>query len=323
MPKIKFNSNYIKNAENLSQINQIVDAVIAEKNTKKPFDFLFRRNSETYPKTTHQVLGLPGIFKQVETPTVYTQDGRSLQQDYVESVLPDGKSILKESTVGVEQQSYLVDPDKSEIIFWYKLENIKKHEKPSIPVIVTNIDYKTDELICKINGEVFNIKVIYYSPERIDKILNTISAKDYSKEEMSEADFIKLVHCLIFATKEHAEDVIKRVVNIFASCEKIQDKHQMDLHLALRIMIKYRFKEEKELRRLLTMITRAVNENKICDFLDYQELLQKSTETISEIKSENARIKSENARIKSENAEIKSENAELKKKLREIKILQN
>lgn len=265
------------------------------------------------------MLGLPGIFKKIETPNVFTHDGRSLQQDFVESVLPDGKNIMQESIVGVEQQSYLVDPDKTEAIYWYKLENIKKHKKPSIPVIVTNINYKTDELICKINGEVFNIKVIYFSPEKIDKILNTIMEKDYSKEEMSEADFIKLVHCLTFATKDKSKEVIEKVVNIFVACEKIQGIHQMDLHLALKIMIKYRFKEERELRRLLTMITRAVSEKRICEFLDFEDMLQKNTEKDQVI----AEIKSENAEKDQKIAELNQKIAELEEKLRENKILKN
>lgn len=35
MSKIKFNSNYIKNAANQSQINRIVDAIMSEKDIKK------------------------------------------------------------------------------------------------------------------------------------------------------------------------------------------------------------------------------------------------------------------------------------------------
>ncbi|WP_298523560.1 hypothetical protein [uncultured Methanobrevibacter sp.] len=308
MSKLKFNNNYIRNAKKPEKIQEIVESMIAEKVNSKPFDFLFRRNSESYTKTTHEVLGLPGIFKQMETPNVFTINGKSLQQDLVESVLPDGKIIMQESTLNVEQQAYIITPAKVEHLYFYKIFNIGKHEKPCIPVIVTNIDYKTDEILYKINGEFFTIRIIYFSKEKIDIILNTLSEKDYSKEEMSEADFINLVHCIIFATKEHAKEVIEKIVKIFVSCEKIQDKHQMDLFLALKIMIKYRYDDEKEIRRLLTMITQSVSEKQLEQVLGYEELIQKNKD--SEIKlAEKDRII----------AEIKEENKKLRNKIKKNK----
>jgi hypothetical protein len=304
MTKLKFNTNYTKNEKRLKEIKKIVDKMIAEKVNTKPYDFLFRRNSEAYPRTNHEVLGLPGIFKQIENPNVFTVDEKSLQQDLVESVLPDGEIIMQESTIGVEQQAYLITPEKTEAIYSYKHHNIKKHEKPSICVIVTNIDYKTDELLCKINSEFFTIKIIFYNQDRIDKILNTLSKKDYSTEEMSEADFLNLVHCIIFSVKDNAKETIEKIVKIFVSCEKIQDQHQLDLHLALKIMIKYRYNDEKEIRRLLTMITRAVNEKQMERALDYEQLVLNNKE-----------LKSDKDNLEHELAKIKAENKRLREKL--------
>ena len=274
----KFNNNYQKNAANQKEIQKMVEYMIMEKVNKHPFDFLFRRNCENYPKTSHNVLGLPGIFKQKEGPNVYTLKGRSLQQDFVESVLPDGEQLTHEATLGLEQLANLLTPEKTEIIYLYKNFNIAKHEKPSIPIIVTNYDYKTDELVCKINGEFFTIKIIYFSPEKIEKTINSLCKKDYSKEEMSEADFLKLVHCIIFARKENAKDVIEKAVDIFVSCEKIQDNYQLDLHLALKIMIKYRYKDKKEIRRLLTMITQAVSEKPLSELSHYEQVVEERNE---------------------------------------------
>lgn len=178
MSKLKFNSNYSKNAKNQKKIQEIVEAMMTENVNSKPFDFLFRRNSESYTKTTHEVLGLPGIFKQMETPNVFTINGKSLQQDLVESVLPDGKVIMQESTLNVEQQAYIITPAKVEHLYFYKIFNIGKHEKPCIPVIVTNIDYKTDEILYKINGEFFTIRIIYFSKERIVEPPRRIDDRD-------------------------------------------------------------------------------------------------------------------------------------------------
>ena len=316
MIKLKYNSNYTNNAENIERIQEIVEALIAEKVNSKPFDFLFRRNSEAYTKTNHRVLGLQGIFKQIESPNVFTITGKSLQQDLVESVLPDGEIIMQESTLNVEQQAYLMTPDKIEHIYFYKHFNIGKHEKPCIPVIVTNIDYKTDELLCKINGEFFTIKIIYFNQKKIDKIINTLSKKDYSKEVMSEADFINLVHCLIFATKEHSKEVIENIVKIFVTCEKIREPHRLDLYLALKIMIKYRYENNEKLRRLLTMITQSVSEKQLDQVLGYEELVQKNNDSEIELARKDQKIIEQSQIISEQDqiiAKMKAENEELRK----------
>lgn len=323
MSKIKFNTNYKRNTAKSKEIQEIVDALIKEKVNPHPFDFLFRRNSENYPKTNHQVLELPGIFKQKEGPNVYTINGRSLQQDFVETALPDGENLFYESTLGLEQLAYLLTPEKTEIIYLYKNFNISKHKIPSIPIIVTNINYKTDELACKINGEFFTIKIIYFSPEKIDKILNSLGKKDYSKEEMSEVDFLSLVHCLIFATKENAKKVIKKIVDIFVCCEKIQEDHQLDLHLALKIMIKYHYKDKEEVRRMLTMITQAVSEKPLSELSHYEQLVEERNELKIVVEQQDHELiekQQEIAKNKQTIAKNKQTIAEKDRKIEEIEV---
>ena len=162
--------------------------------------------------------------------------------------------------------------------------------------------------------EIIAVDVEYETDHAKIKILNTLSEKDYSKEEMSEADFINLVHCIIFATKEHAKEVIEKIVKIFVSCEKIQDKHQMDLFLALKIMIKYRYDDENDTRRLLSMITQSVSEKQLDQVLGYEELVQKNNDSeiklaqkdhelaekdkiITQMKEENEKLRKANERI--------------------------
>lgn len=120
---------------------------------------------------------------------------------------------------------------------------------------------------------------------------------------MPEEDFLSLVHCLIFATKNHAKQVIETVVKIFVSCEHIQEQHQLDLHLSLKTMIKYHYKDKNEIRRLLTMITKAVSEKPLTQVRDYEYLVQSNKDyeiivaekdkQLSEIKAENERLKEE------------------------------
>lgn len=261
-------------------IQENVKSMIEEKVNSKPFDFLFRKTSESYPKSNHIALELPGTFKKIEPPTVFTLNGRSLQQDLVESVFPDNKTLHHEATYNLEHMSYPINPEKTEVFYLCKNSTIKKHDKPCIIYMITNIDYKTDEMICKINSEAFSIKIIYISQERIDKILNTISKIDYSKEEISEVDFVRLIHCLIFAQKEQAQRVVKKVVEIFIGIKKIKFQHHIDLHQALKTMIKYHFKKMSEQEELLKMITEAMTDEELEELSTFEYRYNKVKEEL-------------------------------------------
>lgn len=217
---------------------------------------------------------MPGIFLKDENPNVFTSDGRALEQDNVESVAPDGRYILQDSMLSIEHLSYVLTLNKIGILYFYKTSTTIKHQKPCIPVIVTNINYHTDELILKYNNDTFSVKVIYFSPEKVEKILNTLSKKDYSKEELSEFDFLNLVHCLIFAPKGKEKEVVERVANIFVTIEKAKQHHRLDLHLALKVMIRYHFKDINDQRRLLIMITMAMSDEELEKVPTYENIVR-------------------------------------------------
>lgn len=281
-------------------VNEIIDSIMQEKTNTKPFDFLFRRTGEFHPQSNHIALGMPGTFKKIESPTVFTLNGRSPQQDLVESVLPDGIILHQEAIYNFEHMSYLMDPEKAEVFYQCKISTINKHDKPCILYLITNIDYKTDELIYKINGEAFSIKIIYISQDQIEETLNTISKIDYSKEELSEVDFVRLMHCLIFAQKKEARNVVKRVIKIFRSIKNIRQEYHIELHLGLTTMIKYHFDEEKEIRELLKMISEVMTDEELRELSTFDnqlkryeeklqlkdEIIEKQGEIIEEMKKE-------------------------------------
>ena len=145
-----------------------------------------------------------------------------------------------------------------------KNSTIKKHGTPCIVYLITNINYNTNKLTYNINNEVFSINIIYISQKKIDKILNTISSRDYSKEELSEVDMVRLIHCLIFANKKHSKGVVKKVAEIFVGIEKIKHQHHLDLHLALKTMIKYQFQDDiKKQKELLQMISGVMSDEEL------------------------------------------------------------
>ena len=88
---------------------------------------------------------------------------------------------------------------------------------------------------------------------------------------MSEMDFLKLNHCIIFA-----KDIIEKSVNLFISIEKIKFEYQLVLFLALKMMIKYHFRDNfGKTKELLTMITKAVSDSMIEEMPLYQRTRQK------------------------------------------------
>ena len=283
---------------------------------KQPFDFLFRSNSETYPESTHLILELPGIFKQIENTNIYTASGRSLQADYVETILPDGKLISRESTVLLEHLSYKLTDDKINSIYEYKLSLIAKFKRPCHIFVATNLEYVQNEIPIRIDNDPILIKIISFDEEKINKILSNLMQKDYTNNEISEVDFLKLLYCITFAKEPFAQDVIKKCITLFASIERMEYQHQLDLHLALKIMIKYHFDNENEIRELLSMITKAVNENMIEKIPKYEKLnkdVAKYKNTINEM----------GKTINEKNQELNKKDEEIKKLKDKISRLEN
>ena len=271
----KFNRNYILNdAENDEMVKSIVDKLIDEKQIHNPFDFLFRSSSNHFPKACHEVLELPGIFEQKLNSSIFSFNGRSLQADYIEKVLPDNK-ILKDSAILIlDHMSYRLNPSKIKSSFEYKISQIMQLQELSYIFIVTNIKYNEDVLIRMSHFDHFSIRVIFVDEEKIQKMLSILTKKDYSKEVFSDRDLIRFVHCLIFSKKESAKDIIRKLTDLFVSIENITPYHQIYLHFTLKTMIKRYFTDEKEIRRLLTMITKTVNPesmDEIATSINYEE----------------------------------------------------
>lgn len=132
---------------------------------------------------------------------------------------------------------------------------------------------------------------------------------------MSEMDFLKLNHCIIFA-----KDIIEKSVNLFISIEKIKFEYQLALFLALKMMIKYHFRDNfGKTKELLTMITKAVSDSMIEEMPLYQRTRQKLLDAQIQIVekdkalAENELTIAENERIIAEkDEEIESLKAKIK-----------
>ena len=144
----------------------------------------------------------------------------------------------------------------------------------------------------------------------IDKNLNTISKKDYSNKEMSELDFIRLMHALIFSSKDKARENIGKVIDIFIS-SKMKHNHFIDLHLALKTMIKYHYSDENEIRRLLTMTTEFMSDEELEKISSIEYRLEK----VEQLEAENNKYKKETLEKDKTIAQLQEENNRLKAQL--------
>lgn len=267
----RFNSNYIKNSKNTKRIKRVVQEYVDEDINKQPYDFLFRNLGEDFPQTNHEFLNLPGVFNKIETMNGFLRNGKNIQMDLVESILPDGKIVKYPAITNMEHQARELSPSKIEDMFFYTIFIIGKFKQPCFSYVVTNIDHGVSEKIYEVDGHPLKIHFILFDKKKIYKILSNLNKKDFTISEMSEMDFLKFNYSLIFAKDDYAKDVVEKCVELFTSMEKIRHEHQLFLLLSLKIMIKYHFKDDMvKTRELLTMVVKAVSDNMIDELPLYQ-----------------------------------------------------
>lgn len=322
MNNLKFNTNYNYNSiHNIGKIKNLVKELNDGDVNPQLFDFLFRFNTRNYPKTCHNVLDLPGIFDKLEDTAVIVIDDGVCQMDYAESIKPDGRMVKRDSLNDAEHQTGKLSDNKVKDIFDYCLYTTIQHKKPCYPIVVTNYDYGKEYDDYVVEGFSFRIYYRIFNKERIYEILNILSKKDYTKEELSDADYINLVFCIIFAKKPYAQDVVSYIAYFFASIEKITFNHQMDLHLALKMTIKYHFRgNDKKIEELLEMITKAIHQSRVDNVSGYEV----EQFTIDELRDKYSKLKAEKVKelsLKDEEISLKDE--EIKKLKKEVEELKN
>ena len=301
------------------KIQEIVEEIMKNKVTTKPFDFLFRDNVNQYPQTNHELLQLPGKFKNKESTGVFVKGYGSMEMDFAESILPDNIIIKREAAINLEQETGEISDEKKEAIFDYCLSTTIKLKKPCYPFVATNHEYKTDFLVCEIEGILLKINLIIFDKKKIYEILNTLNEKDYSKEEFNEVDYLLFIYSFVFAKKPYAFDVVEKLAIIFQSLNNINQELQIELYLAFITIIKYHFmSDENKIKELLTMITEVMQEEVIEDLPNYE----RRTQQIIELNEKLANSEKERLKLSSEkDAEISEKDAEISEKNKIIQDL--
>lgn len=172
-------------------------------------DFLFRYNSRNYPQTTHNELNLPYKFDDVRDTAVFIIDENAKQMDYVETIKPNGDMVKRKAASNVEQQTGILNNPKIEDIFDYCLYTTIQLKKPCYAIVATDYDYGKDYHDYVIEGFPFRIYFRIFNKQKVCEMLNALKEKDYSKEELSNADYIRFIYCMIFAKKNLQKKSLK------------------------------------------------------------------------------------------------------------------
>ena len=317
--KMLRNTNYCENTKyHMDIINCEVDKMMAEKINPHPHNFVSITNGITFPKLNHEALEIPGKFKQRESIYGFTNDGTLIFMDQVTSVCLDNEKKKRELGVNYEYLVGKLKPEKKERLLDYDVSIQVILKKPAFEVVISDYDYGIDEECMKIDGSAIRVLYRTFDKKAIYKTLNKLNNIDYHKQEMSGHDFIKWAQCIAFARQPYAQDYIEKCVDLFTRIEKINYDYQMNLHMSLKVMIKSQFKDEKTVRRLLTMITKAIPYNKaedICAQESYHKEYMRSMRVIKTKLAEYEAIIAENEAVIAKN---EHEILELRKRIEEL-----
>ena len=247
-----------KKSKHEKEVQKLAEEILSREVTKTPYDFIYRQNMKQYPDINHEELNLPGIYNGSEDPKIFVPDDGVLEMDYLESVLPDGEKIFRPSAVNAEQETRHITTDKKETIFEYWLNSIINLKKIVYPYVITNYDYKQDFIDYYVEGIPIRINLVIFNDKKIEEILNTLKKKDYSKEEFTSRDHVRFNHCLIFAKKPYACEVVNQLAELFTTIRKVTDEIHRDLFTSLCMMIKYHLKDYAKKKELIIMMLESM-----------------------------------------------------------------
>ncbi len=297
------------------ELEMLAEEILRRDVTKMPYDFLFRRTAKQYPKINHEELNLPGVYQKIEDSKIFVPDDGVLEMDYLESVLPDGEKIFRQSAINAEQETGHITNVKKEIIFEYWLNSIINLKKIVYPYVITNHDYKKDFIDYCIEGIPMRINLVIFNDEKIEEVLNTLKKKDYSKEEFTGRDHVRFNHCLIFAKKPYACEVVVQLAELFTTIGNVNSDIHRELFISLCRMIKYHLKDNVKKRELIIMMLES---------MPYEEFKKLSYDERLEFENEELRndIEIRDHIINQKNNLLNQDKILLDKKDKEIMMLQ-
>ena len=283
-------------------LEKLVTQMIEESNNN-PRDFCFRYIVNTYPKAVHDAFDFPGEYVNNLKLDVYTEDGRNLEMDCAQLIMPKGEITCK-STINVEHQTYPIR-EKVESIYDYKLYLIHQTNIPSNSIVMTNIDPGKDEIFCKSHDQIFKLKVNVVTREKISKRLKILKNKIKNKKKLTQKDAMYFAYIAIF-TKQ--KETMERLAYLFSQIDQMEPNLQLDLHQVLKKMIKFHFRDDiNKIRELLTMISESIFQKNL-EGLTYKE------RTEIQMKEKDQKLKEQGIKLEEKDEKLKEQGIKLEEK---------
>ena len=290
-------------------LEKLVTQMIEESNNN-PRDFCFRYIVNTYPKAVHDAFDFPGEYMNNLKLDVYTEDGRNLEMDCAQLIMPKGEITCK-STINVEHQTYPIR-EKVESIYDYKLYLIHKTNIPSNSIVMTNIDPGKDEIFCKSHDQIFKLKVNVVTREKISKRLKKLKNKIKKKKKLTQKDAMYFAYIAIF-TKQ--KETMVRLAYLFSQIDQMEPNLQLDLHQVLKKMIKFHFREDiNKIRELLTMISESIFQKNL-EGLTYKERTEiQKKEKDQKLEEKDQKLEEKDEKLKEQGIKLEEKDQKLEEK---------
>ena len=211
MKKIKLDPQQA--TKNHTNIETLIDQIMQGSN-HHPKDSSFRLTVSGWPKQSHITFDFPGKYLKKLDTNVVTEDGRNLEMDHGIEVLPDGVIVKIKSAVDVEHQSRLPDDSKIEVIFLYTISKTHETNLPTIPIIITNEDARSDFIDYEVFNHVMRVHYIIVTHEEISKRLNTLRDIVETKRDFTVDEVLNFAYIAIFV-KTDAKEIMEEIAILF------------------------------------------------------------------------------------------------------------
>ena len=242
--KVKSRNSYYEYNEihNMDFINETVDGIMDEKVQIHHCDIACRDISNAYKNTINDVLDIDLKFKS-SAETDYVYNGRNVFPDFVGCNYSDYPEYGGEIYSVVEFLTYDIAA-KLPSLFNSVMAVTALKNLPCIPYVVSNKNYGCDGKVFNIGHCNMYVHLRAFDDEKISKILNTLSKRDYINEEISQTDFINFLFCITFSVGESGKDFLRQSVDITCSLEKLDSNHRIHLFSVLKENIKSQFSDD-------------------------------------------------------------------------------
>ena len=302
----------------------------------KQFDLSHHIMYNEFPKIYTKALGVPGVFVKKINRRVHLKDGTTGEMDSPYIADPDGKILLKKSSVILEHQSTPVGDPKIGQFENYILQVIADENLPYMLVVASHLNEKGSKNNVQITPT-FTVTIYFLDlgEENIRKRLSTVSEIINNNKELTDENKLNLGIITLYAPRDHALEITETVITLYLKIiDDLELRMEYTLYSVITLMIDAFSDEEKDYQRLKNMIDQETSsaakekfasQESILESLKYaQENLKHSNQNLAEAK-ENLTEAKENlaeaneslAEAKEKIAELEAENAMLKEKLNE------